>query len=150
MFVLFTLGMNINARAQQTPMTITYEQTISGSLDTTDSTLEDGSEYSDEYIFQGELGKSYQITVESDTFSAWVYLSFNKGNAGYILQAAYVVRPGDQVQFSGTLEQSGQYTILVSTFEEVAFGPYSLTLSEGQPRASNNMAVRLTSIPVVR
>jgi hypothetical protein len=130
-FVLLTLGMNTSARAQQTPMTITYEQTISGSLDTTDPALSYGSQYFDEYVFQGELGKSYQITVKSDTFSAWVYLSFNKGNAGYILQAAYVVRPGDQVQFSGTLEQSGQYTIKVSTFEEVAFGPYTLTLSEG-------------------
>jgi len=131
-FVLLTLGMHTNARAQQTPMTITYEQTISGSLDATDPTLEDRSAYFDKYVFQGELGKSYQITVKSDTFSVWVYLSVSEGQGDYILQAAYVVLPGDQVQFSGTLKQPGEYTIKVSSFEDVAVGPYTLTLSEGQ------------------
>ena len=38
-------------------------------------------------------------------------------NAAYILQAAYVDRPGAQVQFSGILEQPGQYDIVVSSSE---------------------------------
>jgi hypothetical protein len=129
-FVLLMLGMNTNARAQQTPMTITYEQTIPGSLDATDPTFEDGSHY-DEYIFQAEAGKSYEITVKSDTFAAWVELIFGEG----FLQVAFVGQPGAQVQFSGILEQLGQYSILVSSLGARVLGPYTLTLSERQPPA---------------
>lgn len=134
-FVLLMLGMNINARAQQMPMTITYEQTIQGSLDATDPTFEDGSHY-DEYIFQAEAGKSYVITVKSDTFSAYVELSFGEG----FLQGAFVGQPGAQVQFSGILAQLGQYTILVSSFEAAALGSYTLTLSE-QAGGANQLPV---------
>ena len=74
-FVLLMLGMNTNAQAQQTPMTITYEQTVQGSLDATDLTDSAGSYY-DVYIFQAEACKAYEITVKSDTFSAWVHISF--------------------------------------------------------------------------
>ena len=87
--------------------------------------------YYDVYIFQAEAGKAYEITVKSDTFSAWVHISFS--NAAYILQAAYVDRPGAQVQFSGILEQPGQYDIVVSSSEAAVLGSYTLTLSEGQP-----------------
>jgi hypothetical protein len=125
--VLLMLGMNTNAWAQQTPLTITYEQTIQGSLDATDPTFEDGSHY-DEYIFQAEAGKSYVITVKSDTFATWVELSFGKG----LLQTAFVDQAGAQVQFSGILAQLGQYTILVSNLEGTVFGSYTLTLAEGQ------------------
>lgn len=124
-FVLLMLGMNTNARAQQTPMPITYEQTIQGSLDATDPALEDGSHY-DAYIFQAEAGKSYVITVKSDTFAAWSDLIFGEG----LLQAAFVAQPGAQVQFSGILPQLGQYTIIVSSVEVAALGSYTLTLSE--------------------
>ena len=124
-FVLLMLGMNTNARAQQMPMTITYEQTIQGSLDATDPTFEDVIRY-DEYIFQAEAGKSYVITVKSDTFSASVELIFGEET----LQGAYVEQPGAQVQFSGTLEHPGQYTIFVSNDATAALGSYTLTLSE--------------------
>jgi hypothetical protein len=130
-FVLLMLGMNTNARAQQTPMTITYEQTIQGSLDATDPAFEDGPHY-DQYIFQAEAGRSYEITVQSDTFAAWVDLSFGEE----VLQGAFVLQPGAQVQFSGILTQPGQYTILLSSFEVGTLGPYTLTLSEGQPPGS--------------
>jgi hypothetical protein len=126
-FVLLMLGMDTNARAQQTPMTITYGQTIQGSLDATDPPLPDGRY--DEYIFQAEAGRSYVITVKSDTFAVWVNLFFE----GFLVQAAFVAQPGDQVQFSGTLEQPGPYTITVTDFEVDGLGPYTLTLSEGQP-----------------
>ena len=124
-FVLLMLGMNTNARAQQMPMTIIYEQTIQGSLDATDPMFEDGSHY-DEYIFQANAGKSYVITVKSDTFAAWVELIFGEE----LLQGAFVAQPGTQVQFSGTLAQLGQYTILASSLEVTALGSYTLTLSE--------------------
>ncbi len=94
--------MNTNAWAQQTPLTITYEQTIQGSLDATDPTIEAGS-HSDRYIFQAEAGKSYVITAKSNAFAAMVDLIFGEG----LLQAAFVVRPEAQVQFSGTLAQPG-------------------------------------------
>ena len=124
-FVLLMLEINTNAQAQQMPMPITYEQTIQGSLDATDPTFEDGSHY-DAYTFQAEAGKSYVITVKSDTFAAWTDLIFGEG----LLQAAFVVQPGAQVQFSGILAQLGQYTILVSSVEVAALGAYTLTLSE--------------------
>jgi hypothetical protein len=124
-FISLVLGMNTHVRAQQMPMDITYGQTIQGSLDATDPTFEDGSHY-DDYIFQAEAGKSYMITVKSDTFPAWTYLIFGEG----LLQSAFVTQPGAQVQFSGILAQLGQYIILVSSVEVAGFGSYTLTLSE--------------------
>jgi hypothetical protein len=119
------LGMNTNAKAQQTPVTILYEQTIQGSLDATDPAFEDGAHY-DEYIFQGEAGKSYMITAQSNTFAAWVDLfGFEE-----IIQGGFVGVPGAQVQFSGILEQPGQYWIFVSSIDAGVLGSYTLTLSE--------------------
>ena len=53
----------------------------------------------DQYVFQAEAGRSYRITVKSDTFAAWVDLYFGEET----LQGAYVGQPGAQVQFSGFL-----------------------------------------------
>lgn len=126
--VLLTLGWNTGVWA----LDITYGQTIEGSLDATDPTFPDGSHY-DEYTFTAEAGRPYMITIKSDTFATWGVLQLLDVEA-VPLQAAYVFQPGVQVQFSGTLEQSGQYRILVSTSpaeeDPAVLGSYTLTLSE--------------------
>ena len=127
--VLLILGWNTSVWAQGS---ITYGETVQGILDTTDLQFQDGRRF-DQYTFTPEAGKSYMITITSSEFPALGWLLLAQGEELIPLQQAIVFQPGAQVQFSGTLGQAGQYTIVVSSSPAVdpnALGTYSVTLSE--------------------
>jgi hypothetical protein len=109
---------------------ISYGQTVNGTLASTDCLL-DGGKYYDAYTFSGTAGQQIAVSMSSSAFDTFLYLlsptgslvaSDDDGGGGVNSR----IPPGSGYL---TLPSTGTYTIRASSFAEGATGSYSLTLT---------------------
>jgi hypothetical protein len=84
-----------------------------GYLDTADPMIPDTGKYYDEWIFAGTTGQTYLITAYSEQFPTQALLLNSLTGEAEFMQSALVFQPGYQAQFSGTLDKTGQYSVLI-------------------------------------
>lgn len=113
--------------------TITFGQTVQGALgDANDRIFEDGTPYDQYTLSTSQANKPYVITVNSSDFapiSTVIHYDPEKQQA-IPQQGALVWAPNMQVQYSGTLSETGQYLIHVFALDN-NLGKYSLSLGPG-------------------
>ena len=109
---------------------ITLDQTINGTLATTDCFLDDGN-YVDVYTFNGTSGQQVSITLDSADFDTYLYLLAPDGS---LLESDDDGGGGtnSQIPSAGgfvTLPANGAYTIYATSFSAEEVGAYSLSLT---------------------
>jgi len=112
------------------PSTISFNQTVSGTLATTDCLLAGGSYY-DAYTFSGTAGQQVSVSMSSTAFDTYLFLF---GPDGSITGEDDDGGGGTNSRIpasSGflTLPSTGTYTIRATSFSAGVTGAYSLTLS---------------------
>lgn len=98
--------------------------TISGSLDTSDCRLNDGS-YADFYLFEGTVGQNVIISMNANYFDAYLGLLNESGT--------FVIEDDDggflsDALIETTLPETGYYLIVATSYAPDEVGAYSLTL----------------------
>jgi hypothetical protein len=115
-----------------TSPTITFGQTVSGTLQSGDCTNPlDGSFY-DAYTFTGTAGQQAIITMNSAAVDAYVYLV--RPGETTLSDATFQDDDSDKgtdSRLSVTLPSNGTYQIIANTFSPGETGAYTLTLSGG-------------------
>lgn len=106
---------------------LTLGAPVSGRLDASDGTLDDGSYY-DAYAYDGTAGEEVVISLSSDDFDAFALL--NRVFAG---ELEAVVNDDDggagtDARIRTTLAQTGTYVIVANTFGPDATGAYTLSI----------------------
>jgi hypothetical protein len=124
----FLAGSPFAARSQATP--IRSGETLSGSLDTTDPALPDGSHY-DTFVYQGAPGERVIITLRSADFDAYLF-------GGLMSEGSFSATDEDDDSGGGTdsrltvtVGADGSYVIPATTYEGGENGAYTLTLLPG-------------------
>jgi hypothetical protein len=120
---------------------ISCGQTVTGTLTTTDCTLEDGS-YVDFWKFQGDAGQNVTVTLRSNDFDSYLFLldpnpeavAEDDDSAG-----------GSDAQIIYTLNGAGEWNIGANSLQGNQTGSYSVTLAcgntgaPGAPAAPSNL-----------
>src|ERR1035437_4641033 len=122
-----------SANAQCAFQSITYGQTISGSLSTTDCTdnVSGASYYADNYQFTGTAGDKIAIQMSSTDFDNWLVLWFpsgnytNNDNGGGGTNARIPATSGYY-----TLPESGTYLLEATSYVSNKTGSYTLSLAK--------------------
>jgi hypothetical protein len=116
---------------------ISYNQTVGGTLATTDCLLSGGNYY-DGYTFSGSAGQQIAVSMSSSAFDTYLYLLGPSGNpvaedddGGGGLNSR--IPAGSSFL---TLPSNGTYTIRASSFSPGSTGAYSLTLTLNTPPPS--------------
>lgn len=137
-FSLAGLGVPDRAAAQVAIAPITFGQNVSGALTSTDSLSSDGRPRDRYRLVTQAPNTRYVITVRSPAVPLVSEISFVNvnllGDPASGLQTASNFAPGQQIQYSGTLAQPGQYLILVRSGDvQRPVGSYTLSLTGGPP-----------------
>lgn len=130
MLLLAAAAIAPEATAQPTP--IRFGDTVQGTIEESDPSVIDDGAPADEYLFTAQSpGQRYVITAQSASLALQVLLVAEA--SGEPLQVGAVFAPGMQVQFSGTLAQSGAYRIILfdATGQSDGTGSYTLGLGAG-------------------
>ncbi|RPH57594.1 hypothetical protein EHM82_00955, partial [bacterium] len=126
--------------------TVSCGQTVTGTLETSDCTLDDGS-HVDFWDFQGAAGQSVTVTLRSDDFDAYVFLLDPEPQA---VAEDDDSAGGSDSQIIHTLDEDGEWTIGANSLQPNQTGSYSVTLAcgttgaPGAPAAPSNL--RATAI----
>ena len=112
-----------------TVVSISFEQSVSGSLTSTDCRLDDGS-YADFYSFNGAAGQKITVSLNSDAFDA--YLGLASEDETFIIEDDDG-GGGTNSRIVATLPTNGLYFILANSSSPDEFGNYTLLLSSGIP-----------------
>ena len=127
-FVNLNVG-NVNA-CSQTP--ITFGQTLSGSLSSSDCVVSGTSRLKDVYSFSGVAGQGISASMDSASFDTYLYLT---NSTGQIISEDNDSGPGTNSRIPDssaffTLPASGSYFLWASSATNNATGPYSIGLSQ--------------------
>lgn len=122
-----------SANAQCAFQSISYEQTVNGSLSTTDCTddVSGASYYADYYQFTGTAGDKIAIQMSSTGFDNWLVLWFpsgnytNNDNGGGGTNARIPATSGYY-----TLPESGTYLLQTTSYASNKTGSYTLSLAK--------------------
>ncbi|HKF93269.1 MAG TPA: hypothetical protein VKB96_01450 [Gammaproteobacteria bacterium] len=110
------------------PRPISFGQTISGTLTSTDYILPDGTPIDGYTVVTQTPNQTYVITASSPDVPLRAAIGFVQSPT--YSQAAEVGGLAGQVQFSGTLPQVGQYLIVASSLDQQRpVGSYRLSLT---------------------
>jgi hypothetical protein len=112
-----------------TVVSISFEQSVNGSLTSADCRLEDGS-YGDFYSFNGAAGQKITVSLNSDAFDA--YLGLASEDETFIIEDDDG-GGGTNSRIVATLPTTGLYFILANSSSPNEFGNYTLLLSSGTP-----------------
>ncbi|MDB4951950.1 MAG: peptidase [Gemmatimonadetes bacterium] len=109
---------------------IRADQTVNGTLDSSDAKLDDGS-YIDQYVYHGRAGEHLTITMKSTDFDS--YLNFGTLNGGTFssTQSDDDSGGGNDSQISVTLPANGDYAIRANSLMAGAAGSYTLSVVSG-------------------
>ena len=111
---------------------ITYNQTVNGSLATSDCPVNLGGEpfYTDLYTFNGTAGQQVSIAMNSTAVDSYLVLHTPSG-AGSLVDNNSGGGNNARIPTSGlfTLPETGKYTIEASSFNSFEVGSYSLILT---------------------
>lgn len=115
---------------------ITFGQTITGSLSSTDNVSRQGVPRDHYRLISDTPNARYTITLTSATLPVSSDISYRnvalRGDPLEPLQQASVFEPGQQLQYSGTLENRGEYQIEVSSADiALPTGSYTINLTGG-------------------
>lgn len=127
----YTVSLNTDSNCN--PASITYNQTVNGTLAATDCNVGIGGEifYTDLYRFNGTAGQQISIAMNSAAVDSFLILhtpsgegSLENDNGGGGSNARIPAGSG-----TFTLPESGVYTIEASTFNSAETGAYTLILT---------------------
>lgn len=116
-----------NSYTNRDSVPIDFGETLQGDLENTDIRSEDGN-YQDYYAFIGEAGDSVQLDLRSGDFDT--YLSVVTPNGQSIDNDDYDGST-DRSVVEFTLQQSGRYRVIASTYTGDTVGNYALMLNRG-------------------
>lgn len=122
-----------NSYTNRDSVPIDFGETLQGNLENSDLRSDDGN-YQDYYAFTGESGESVQVDLRSDDFDT--YLSVVTPNGQSIDNDDYDGST-DRSVVEFTLQQSGRYRVIASTYSGDTVGKYALVLN----RSSSDNAV---------
>jgi len=114
---------------------ITIGQTVSGSLDAGDDTLESG-EYVDHFRFTGRRGQRVAVELTSSAFDAYTILTTPGGDQ----QDNDDARDGTHdSRLDTVLAEDGEYEVMVTSYAPGETGSYrfSVSPSQGSPRQAS-------------
>src|SRR5437016_14530504 len=124
-----SLALTASALAGQGKRTIAVGDTVRDSLTRHDALLPAESTYAKQWRLAGTAGKTVTIDVAADAFDAYAFL------LGPGLETA---KPQDDdsggrcnARLTVRLPQTGAYTIVVTSTDKLATGPFSLSVSAG-------------------
>lgn len=131
--------------APPTAAAITFGQTITGSLASTDNVTRTGAPRDHYRLISDTPNARYTITLTSATLPVSSDISYRnvalRGDPLEPLQQASVFEPGQQLQYSGTLENRGEYQIEVSSADiALPTGSYTINLTGGTGGAAGAAA----------
>jgi len=101
-------------------------RTSSGTLSSSDATLDDGSYYQD-WSFTGQSGENVTITLRSSDFDAYLMLI----GGGEIIGSDDDSGGGTDSSVSITLPSTGTYTVRANTYAQGEAGGFTMTLESG-------------------
>ncbi len=125
----YTLALAAAASAAA-PMPIAMGQTVQGALENTDATIGDGS-YADLYTFRAEAGQTFEITLASDDFDA--YLSVGTGSAEGYAELDFNddgagPDDGTHARIAFTAPSAGLYLVRANSLDQGETGRYRLRI----------------------
>jgi len=132
LFEKSNIGAYTESGSADTP--IQFGGTANGVIgDANDYIGSDGVSRSDYFAFEvTDPSSGYVVTLRSDSFTALSALWFHDKTTNKFIreQAAFVSAPGKQVQYSGSLPQTGTWLIEVTSIDENQ-GNYTVSLDRG-------------------
>lgn len=117
--------------------TIRLGQTVTGRLDSGDSTLDDDSYY-EIWRFRGQAGDRVTVTLRSDDFDAYLAFGARAGDDCEDCSTDDDGGGGTDSRITTTLPRSGEYEIRVNTLSEGETGDYALTVEEARAGERDN------------
>jgi hypothetical protein len=110
------------------PMPISPGETLNGRLSESDTREADGS-YRDAWIFMGQVGETYVITLRSEDFDALLQVGRMAGDEWDLLATDDDgAGEGSDSQLTITLPMNGQYLIRAGSYDEDETGAYTLSV----------------------
>ncbi|HEX6587731.1 MAG TPA: PPC domain-containing protein [Longimicrobiales bacterium] len=128
----YTLVVRQNDPAPITTQPIRLGQTVRGTIDDEDPTLDDGSRY-EVYTFEGRAGQDVRITLRSDDFDSFLQFGAWDGlevDATYSDDDSAGGVGGLDSMIEVTLPSNGTYGIMANTVWADETGEFTLTLEE--------------------
>ena len=113
--------------AANSTVTDLLERVERGSLEQGDRVISDDGSLYDSYPIEGKAGESFNISLESDEFDAFVALIDAKGNI--VDQNDDISQEDSNSRIRVTLPEDGIYNVIVNTYDEGGTGKYVLTVS---------------------
>ncbi|MBB4637269.1 DUF4344 domain-containing metallopeptidase [Longimicrobium terrae] len=107
--------------------TIRQGQTVSGRLEASDPTLQDGSHY-DIYTYQGQPGEEIVVRLESTDFDPFLTWGTLFGNQYQRIAQDDDSGPGANAELRVRLDRSGTYAIQANSFGANESGAYTLRI----------------------
>jgi hypothetical protein len=108
--------------------TITLDKTVAGELAETDTKLTDGSFY-DTFLFEGEAGKEYEITLRSPGFDAFLIIGAGSGAEFRELYRDDDSGGGTDARLRYLFTSAFPLVIHVNSISAGETGPYTLTVT---------------------
>ncbi|HEX8392911.1 MAG TPA: DUF4344 domain-containing metallopeptidase [Longimicrobium sp.] len=121
-------GPSTGGRVAGTP--IRQGQSITGRLDASDPTLEDGSHY-DAYTYQGQPGEEIVIRLNSTDFDPFLSWGTAFGSQFQRVAQDDDSGPGNNAELRVRLDRSGTYVIQANSFGANESGSYTLRVDAG-------------------
>lgn len=123
--------------------TIRMGQTVSGTLSTTDPTLDDDTHF-DLWRFTGRAGQRVQVVMKSTAFDSYMAVGRMQGGEMEVLGSDDDGAGGNDARVRVVLPANGEYLIRANSLTGGETGAYTLTLGEtpAAPPAPRPQAVR--------
>ena len=104
---------------------LTSGQSLSGQLESGDSTLDSG-EYSDIFTFDGQAGQTISVELNSTDFDTYIGLVFPSDE---VLENDDYEGSTSKSRIDLTLQESGRYSVIATSYESGETGSYQVTLN---------------------
>ncbi|HEX2205739.1 MAG TPA: hypothetical protein VHG91_20670 [Longimicrobium sp.] len=126
------LALALSAADTAAQNTIALGQTLTGRLDSADSTLDDDSYY-EIWRFRGQAGERVRITLRSDDFDAYLAFGTRAGADCDDCETDDDGAGGTDARIVATLDRTGDYEIRVNTLSEGEMGDFTLAVERAGP-----------------
>ena len=126
-------SVTLNSGGSCAPASVTYNQTINGSLSNSDCAVNfDGDiYYTDLYTFNGTAGQQISISMNSTAVDSYLILTTPSGNNSVENDDGGSGSSNARIPANGTytLPETGRYTIQSTSFNSFELGDYTLILT---------------------